>query len=152
MAVLRTWGCLNCHAEFDSWESAPECPACECLRVTWVPKGGHIAGVSRSGDAEFKALADVFRLDDLRSAKAGESAKIVRAPQQTSPANGSPHDFGGFVANINPNLGSQCVPTANRVNFKTTATIGQQLGAGALGLPSVKSATAIDSSHRPKPV
>jgi len=148
MGVIRTWGCLNCAREFDSWEPYPECPDCGCLRVTWVPGGGHIAGVSRSGDAEFKALADVFKLDDLRSAKRDEAAKITQAPPQAS---GTPHDFGGFVANINPNVGAQCLPVANRVNFKAKAEIGRAVGGGQLGVPSVQSKTVIDSSHRPKP-
>ena len=146
--IIRTWGCLNCGHQFDSWDRAPECPDCECARVSWVPGGGHIAGISRRGDAEFKALADVFKLDDLKSAKRGEAAKIVKAPQ--SPAGGTPHDFGGFVANINPNVGAQCVPVANKVNFKATAEVGRANGRGALGLPSVQSATQIDSTHRPK--
>jgi hypothetical protein len=153
MGVIRTWGCLNCGREFDSWEANPACPACECLRVTWVPGGGHIAGVSRSGDAEFKALADVFRLDDLKSARRDEAAKIVRE-QQPPYANsvfGTPHDFGGFVANINPNVGSQCVPVANKINFKAKAEVGRALGGGQLGMPSVQSNTTIDSSYRPKP-
>ena len=148
MGVIRTWGCLNCGREFDSWEPNPACPACECLRVTWVPGGGHIAGVSRSGDAEFRALADVFRLDDLKSAKRDEATKITSTP---SPQGGTPHDFGGFVANVNPNLGSQCVPVSNKINFKAKAEVGRSFGGGQLGLPSVQSATVIDSTHRPKP-
>ena len=153
MGVIRTWVCLNCSQEFDSWESNPACPSCECVRVSWVPGGGHIAGVSRSGDAEFRALADVFRLDDLHSAKAGEAAKKIENPQPAY-ANGvfgTPHDFGGFVANIDPNAGSQCLPAANKINFKTKAEIGRALGGGQLGAPSVQSATGIDHSYRPKP-
>jgi hypothetical protein len=152
MGVIRTWGCLNCSREFDSWEAAPSCPDCECVRVNWVPGGGHIAGVSRSGDAEFKALADIFKLDDLHSAKVGEAAKKINDPQPkyANSVFGTPHDFGGFVANINPNAGAQCLPVANRINFKATAEVGRSFGGGQLGLPTVQSATTIDSSHRPK--
>jgi len=149
MGVIRTWVCLNCSQEFDSWESNPACPSCECVRVSWVPGGGHIAGVSRSGDAEFRALADVFRLDDLHSAKQGESAKIMRTPPPQT--GGTPHDFGGFVANIDPNAGAQCLPAANKINFKARAEIGRSLGGGQLGAPSVQSVTGMDSSYRPKP-
>jgi hypothetical protein len=119
------------------------------VRVNWVPGGGHVAGVSRSGDAEFRALADIFRMDDLHSAKRGEAAKVTRAPP--SQAGGTPHDFGGFVANIDPNAGAQCLPVANRINFRARAEVGRSFGGGQLGLPSVQSATTIDSSHRPKP-
>ena len=148
MAVIRTWACCNCGREFDSWEPYPECPACECVRVTWVPGGGHIAGISRSGDAEFRALADVFKLDDLRSARRDEAAKITR----TSPTGGTPHNFGGgFIATIDPSQGAQCVPTANKVNFKVGAEVGRALGSGQLGLPSVQSRTAIEGTHRGKP-
>jgi len=119
------------------------------MRVNWVPGGGHLAGAARHGDAEFKALADVFRLDDLRSAKRGEAAKIIENPQPkyANSVFGTPHDFGGFVANIDPNQGSQCVPVVNKVNFKTTATVGRALGGGQLGVPSVQSATAIEAIH-----
>jgi hypothetical protein len=94
-------------------------------------------------------LADIFKLDDLHSAKEGESAKIVRAPPPQT--GGTPHDFGGFVANIDPNAGAQCLPAANKINFKARAEIGRSLGSGQLGAPSVQSATGIDSSYRPKP-
>ena len=145
MGVIRTWGCLNCGREFDSWEPNPACPACECLRVTWVPGGGHIAGVSRSGDAEFRALADVFKLDDLKSAKRDESAKVTYIPRAAG--SNTPHDFGGFVAAVNPNAGAQCVPVINKVNFKVGAEVGRSLGGGQLGMPSVKSRTAVEAIH-----
>ena len=153
MGVIRTWVCCACGREFDSWESYPICPVCECVRVNWKPGGGHIAGVSRTGDAEFKALADAFKLDDLHSAKRGEAAKVINNPQPAY-ANGvfgTPHDFGGFVANIDPTKGAQCVPVTNKINFKAKVEVGRSLGAGQLGVPSVQSHTTIDSSHRPKP-
>lgn len=158
MSVIRTYSCLHCGREFDSWDKMPECPDCGNVRVQWVPKGGHIAGVSRRGDAEFKALADVFNLSDLKSVnREGDVAK----PMHTARAHGDggPVNFGGFAASINPEAartnsnpsGAECVPTLNRVNFKARTEVGRALGGGQLGMPSVQSATTIDSTHRPKP-
>lgn len=151
MSVLRTWICKNqlCAQEFDSWESNPACPQCECVRVEWCPRGGHIAGISKGADAEFRALTEAFKMTDLHSAARDERAKpkLVQRPVDSQ---GAVHDFGGFAARIDPSVGAQCVPTANNVNVKASLGVGNKLGPGALGLPSVQSATTFDASHRGK--
>jgi hypothetical protein len=149
--IIRTWICGNarCAETFDSWEPNPECPRCKCVRVSWCPGGGHIAGVSRSGDAELRALADVFRMNDMNSAEEGRGAKKVRLPEQTAPNPGNVHTFaGGFSAAINPAAGAQCVPTANKIDYKVRAEQGNRLGAGGLGMPGIRSNTAIEAAHK----
>ena len=154
MSVIRTYSCDHCSREFDSWDKMPECPDCGCVRTNWVPRGGHIAGVSLSGDAEFKALADVFKMTDMNSAYEGQAAKQV--PTQAVDRNGPMRNFGGFVAPFDPNNPAtradrpSCTPAQN-VKFKTTTEIGRANGGGQAGYPAVSTNTLIDSVHRPKP-
>lgn len=152
MGILRTWHCQNvrCSKEFDSWESNPECPACRCARVAWMPAGGHIGKAGKAGDAELRALADIFRMTDMNSAEEGRGAKKVNLPPAPAPGAGPVHTFaGGFSAAINPALGAQCVPTSNTVDFKVKATPGNRLGPGALGVPGMRSNTAVEAAHKP---
>lgn len=147
MAVIRSWICQNarCANQFTSWDRNPSCPRCECVRVSWCPAGGHIGSAAKSGDAELRALADVFKMNDMHSAEEGRAAKKVRLP---SSAGGSVHQFaGGFAAEVNPAAGAQCVPTANKIDYKIKAEPGNRLGPGALGMPGVRSHTAVEAAH-----
>lgn len=75
--VLRTWLCQNsdCGVEFEAGEPNPPCPDCGCIRVQWVPGGGHMLSAStRSADATLRRVASRYGLTNLRSARAGESA------------------------------------------------------------------------------
>lgn len=150
MGVLRTWHCQNgrCGKQFDAWETNPECPACGCVRVSWVPAGGHIKGAStKTGDAELRALADIFKMTDMNSAEEGRGAKKVRLPDAPTPT-GPVHTFApGFSASINPAAGAQCVPTANKVDFKVKASPGSALPASSV-FPNVRSNTAVEATHR----
>ncbi len=151
MGVIRTWRCLNsrCEKRFDSWESNPSCPLCQCVRVDWQPAGGHVAKASRGADAELRALADVFRMGDMNSAEEGRAAKKVKLPEPSTPTPGNLHTFaGGFSAAINPAVGAQCVPTANKVDYKITARRDARM-TGALGMPGVSSHTAVEAVHKP---
>ncbi len=67
MGVIRTWLCLNrkCTAEFDSDQPNPECPTCECARVQWLPRGGHLAGSSTGIDKTLRQVSDRFGLTDM---------------------------------------------------------------------------------------
>jgi hypothetical protein len=151
MGVIRTWRCLNrsCAKSFDSWESNPSCPSCQCVRVDWQPAGGHIAGVARGADAELRALADIFKMGDMNSAEEGRGAKKVRLPDATPATPGNVHTFaGGFSAAINPAAGAQCVPTANKIDYKVQAQRDNRL-TGALGMPGIRSNTAVEAVHKP---
>jgi hypothetical protein len=148
--IIRSWICENsrCAAWFDSYEPNPECPKCHCVRVSWRPAGGHIGGTAKAGDAELRALADIFKLGDLNSAEEGRAAKKVSLPPATAPNPGNVHTFaGGFSAAVNPAAGAQCVPTANKIDYKVKATPGSQLAPNG-SFPSVRSNTAVEASHR----
>ena len=127
MGVIRHWQCMNarCSTQFESWDANPECPTCRCVRVQWIPGGGHVAGTAKAADAELRALADVFKMTDMHSAERDYAAKRVSTPTS---AGSAPMQFGnGFAANVNPAAGAQCVPTANRINYKVKAGQGQKL-------------------------
>lgn len=113
----------------------------------WIPGGGHVAGTAKAADAELRALADHFRLDNMNSASRDRGAKIIKAP---APASSGPvHTFkGGFSAAINPSAGAQCVPTSNKIDYKVKAEPGNRLGPGALGMPGMRSHTAVEASHK----
>ena len=83
MGVLRTWLCLNknCNAEVESDVPNPECAVCECVRVQWIPGGGHISGKSRGIDKTLRDVADRFGLTNLGQhggTHAGERAEPNR--------------------------------------------------------------------------
>lgn len=151
MSVIRSWACLNkrCNRAFDSWDPNPACPDCKSVRVQWTPGGGHIAGTAKSCDADLRALADCFKLENMNSASRDRGAKIVKPQPTAKPNGGNVHTFaGGFSAAINPAQGAQCVPTANNFDMKVKATPGNRLGPGALGMPSVQSHTAVEATHK----
>lgn len=113
-----------------------------------MPAGGHIKGAAtKTGDAELRALADIFRMGDMNSAQEGQAAKKVRLPEQTAPNPGNVHTFaGGFSAAINPAAGAQCVPTANKIDYKVK-TGGDRLSPNT-SYPGIRSNTAVEAAHR----
>ena len=149
--IIRTWRCLNsrrCGAAFDAWEPNPVCPSCGCVRVEWTPAGGHIGSAAKSADTDLRALADVFRMNDINSAERGRAAKKVNLPPQADNNPANVHTFsGGFAAAINPAFGAQCVPTANKVGFKVKAQPGNALAPNA-SFPSMSSNTAVEASFK----
>lgn len=149
--IIRTWGCLNlrCEKVFDSYEPNPTCPVCKGVRVNWIPGGGHIMGVAtKTGDAELRALTDIFKLGDLNSAREGQAAKKVSLPVAK---NGGPvHTFGGqFSAAIDPTVGAQCVPTANKIDYRVKATPGNALAPNSgFASANIRSNTRIEGVHK----
>src|SRR5215471_341346 len=68
--LSRTWQCANkrCGAQFHSYEHGnPPCPRCGCVRVGWVPGGGHVSS-TKGLDASLKALAQSYGMSDINSA------------------------------------------------------------------------------------
>jgi hypothetical protein len=149
--AIRSWQCLNarCNAAFTAWEMNPACTKCGCVRVNWIPGGGHIGGTAKAADAELRALIDIYKLPDINSAERGRGAKKIATPPQVDQRSGPAMQFApGFSAVAHPSQ-AVCVPSTSRVNFKTRLGTGAALGSGKLGLPSVQSGTAIEASHRP---
>lgn len=147
--ILRSWLCLNtrCRKQFDAWEANPSCVDCGCVRVQWVPGGGHVSGTAGAADAELRTLADNFGFTDMNSAERGRGAKKIaaQAPVPRGPAiNFSP----GFSTPIPHDNSAVCVPTTSGVDFKVKPGIGRALSPNGV-FPGVSRGTAIEASHRP---
>lgn len=159
MPVKRNWLCLNarCAAEFEAWEDYPACPTCQCVRVQWIPGGGHVAGTARAADAELRTLADNYGLSDLVSAKRGERAKpAVRQHAVTGGREAAVQFAPGFAAvpyarDSQGHAHAVCQPSMQNVNFKTKLGAGLPLGPGKLGHKSIATNTRIEGSHRGRP-
>jgi len=150
MSVIRTWRCLNgrCAHTFDSWDRNPSCPSCRCVRVDWMPAGGHIGSGAKSADTELRALADVFRLNDMNSAERGRAAKKVNLPDAPVATGQNVHTFaGGFSAAIDPARGAQCVPTANKIDYKVKAGADTRLSPNA-AYPGLRANTVVEATHK----
>lgn len=148
--IIRTWRCLNarCTRSFDAWEPNPTCPSCQCVRVEWQPAGGHIGGAAKGAEKELRELADIFRMTDMNSAEEGRAAKKVNLPPATPANGGNVHTFaGGFSAAVNPSAGAQCVPTANKIDYKVKATPGNQLMPNG-SFPGIRSNTAVEAAYK----
>jgi hypothetical protein len=148
--ILRSWQCLNkrCGHAFESGERYPECPRCKCVRVDWIPGGGHTAGSAPALDRTLRDLVSSFGLTDINSAERGRQAKKLQ-PQPMS--SGAQMTFApGFAAPVTPH--AVCVPAPN-VSFKVKTKVGDR---GALApspnLPyseATSSNTRIEGRHKP---
>lgn len=148
--ILRSWLCLNarCESEFTAWEENPPCTQCGCVRVQWIPGGGHTSKVAGHADAEFRALAENFKLNDLHSAVRGEAAKKVKAQPHVDQRSAQPHQFApGFSAVAHPSQ-AVCVPSMNTVNFKAKAGVGAALPHSRT-VPGIHANTLVEATHRP---
>ena len=151
MGVLRNWACGNrrCEARFESWNDYPECPKCRCVRVQWVPGGGHVAGTARAADAELRTLADNNGLSDLMSARRGERAKPpVENPVVEQRRDQAVQFAPGFAAVANRERAT-CQPSMQKVNFKAKAATGSAL-APSRSVPGIHAGTTIEARHNPK--
>ena len=150
--VIRSWACLNkrCGSAFSSWESNPACPKCKCVRVSWIPGGGHVAGTARAADAELRTLSDNFGLTNLNSAERGRQAKIIPPQLASSNRRDAAVQFApGFaqVPYVMDNQGkahSICAPSMQNVNFKTKVAAGSALSPSR-SVPGVHAGTRIEA-------
>lgn len=147
--ILRSWLCLNsrCGSQFNAWEENPPCTKCGCVRVQWVPAGGHVRNVAGGADAEFRALADAFNMNDMHSAVRGEAAKKIKSQPNVDPQSAPAHQFApGFSAVAHPSQ-AVCVPSMNKVNFKAKAGVGSALPHSRT-VPGIHANTMIEATHR----
>lgn len=102
--ISRDWCCLNrrCGAQFHSFDSAPECPKCGNVRVSWIPGGGHIGKVAPQMDQRLRGLAQDFGLTDLNSpspSRLNRAAPRANHPHPTQ-ARGQKTFAPGFTSNV----------------------------------------------------
>jgi hypothetical protein len=127
--ISRNWQCLNrrCGSEFHSYEKGnPECPKCGCVRVSWIPGGGHIGKAAPSADATLRSLATDYGMADLNS---GSPSRLNRAAPKydgavADPGLGVKHFAPGFAAHVSPN-GATCSPSLAPVDLRGKQPIGR---------------------------
>jgi len=127
--ISRDWQCLNkrCRETFHSYEANPECPKCGCVRVSWIPGGGHVAKQMKQLDASLRSLAKQYGMNNINS---GSPSRLNRAMPKLEPraADGPTLQFApGFAAPFNREGLATCEPSHQRVNFKATVAMDKQL-------------------------
>jgi hypothetical protein len=126
--ISRDWHCLNgkCGHEFHSYSDAnPPCPVCGCVRVSWVPGGGHISGLAPRVDARLRSIADQHGFTNLNSASPSRLNRA--APRVETPPISQEYgirNFGpGFSAPVAKD-GCICVPSVAPVDIRGKVQIG----------------------------
>ena len=113
-----------------------------------MPAGGHIGASAKGSDKELRVLADMFRMTDMNSADRGQAAKKVNLPPAPSANPGNVHTFaGGFSAAVDPSRGAQCVPTANKIDYKVKAGTDNRLQPNK-AYPSMAANTVVEATHK----
>ena len=127
--LSRNWQCMNgrCRSVFHSYDHGnPPCPRCGCVRVTWIPGGGHVSNV-KGPDATLRSLANSYAMGDINSAS---PSRLNRSMPKHNPvvADGPVLNFApGFAAPFNTAGRATCEPSRERVDFKVTTAVEKQL-------------------------
>ena len=103
MAIVRTYKCGDCGAQFEHFhasrdEPAPECPGCKALESQKVPSGFTIGGgnAAKAGDIAQDILEKEFGMSDIRDRqREGDIATIT--PPHLRPAVDNMWKAGGDV-------------------------------------------------------
>lgn len=131
--ISRDWHCLNekCGGAFHSFDRAnPPCPKCGCVRVSWVPGGGHIMGMAPRMDKRLRMIAEQQGMSDLNSVSPSRSMRAApKAPTPPlSPELGTKHWGMGITSQFSAH-GPVCVESANPIRLRG------QVGVGPNALP-----------------
>jgi hypothetical protein len=127
--ISRDWHCLNerCGVEFHSFEkSNPPCPKCGCVRVSWIPGGGHIMGMAPRIDKRLQLIAETQGLKNLNSpspSRLNRAAPRVNTPPM-SPELGQKH-WGLGISSEMSRHGPVCVESSSGVNLVGKLPVGQ---------------------------
>ena len=137
--LSRDWQCLNgrCGATFHSYAHGnPPCPRCGCLRVSWLPGGGHVSSV-KALDASLRALAASYGFSDINSAS---PSRLNRAMPKHDPAiaDGPVLSFApGFAAPFNRAGRATCEPSRTGVKFKVRTGAEEAIAPQQGNYPSI---------------
>lgn len=127
--ISRDWRCLNddCGHVFHSYEKAnPPCPTCGCMRVDWVPAGGHIlSGRTKRMDQSVRSIAAQHGMTNLNSpspSRNDRAAPKIDVPP-LSPELGVKH-WGMGIASEFSRHGPVCVESSNAINLRGKVSVG----------------------------
>jgi hypothetical protein len=126
--ISRDWQCLNqkCGQIFHSFERAnPPCPTCGCVRVDWVPGGGHTMSVAPRMDARLRAISDQHGGMNLQSVSHSRSTRAAPRldPPPLSPELGVKHWGMGITSEFSRH-GPVCVEASNPVQISGKVAVG----------------------------
>jgi hypothetical protein len=150
--LSRDWQCLNhqCGNVFHSYDkSNPPCPSCGCLRVSWVPGGGHIGAIAPRLDARLRSISDQHGGMNLNSAspsRLNRAAPRIDVPAP-SPDLGTVHFGPGFSSPVSRN-GPMCVPSSSPVDLRGKVQIGMRREQSA-SIPGPSANAIVEARHRP---
>ena len=134
--ISRDWRCLNprCGTVFHSFEKAnPPCPTCGCVRVDWVPGGGHIMDMAPRVDKRLRTIADQQNMTNLNSvshSRASRAAPILNKPPPPGNPEFGNRAYGGtglsapLSRQYDPLGDIYCVPSASAVSVGGKVAIG----------------------------
>jgi hypothetical protein len=150
--ISRDWHCLNtvCGTVFHSFEKAnPPCPKCGCVRVDWVPGGGHRMDLAPRVDARLRGIADQHGMTNLNSPS---PSRLNRAAPRIDTPPISPHlgtvNFGpGFSAPVSEH-GPICVPSSTPVNIRGKVAVGVRRDSSS-SIPGPGANAIVEARHRP---
>lgn len=135
---------------FHSYEKAnPPCSKCGCVKVAWVPGGGHIAKTAPSADATLRSLADQAGMTNMNSPS---HSRVNRAmPKVEQPpvdlTYGVRHFAPGFSAAVS-SQGATCGPSVASVDLRGSVRINRQLPR-ATSVPGPAANSVIAGRHVP---
>jgi hypothetical protein len=138
--ISRDWQCLNrgCAEVFHSFEkSNPPCPKCGCVRVDWIPGGGHIMAKAPGYDRLLREQADRFGFTNLNSPSPSRLNRAAPRVEQPKPDyGGQPMHFApGFSSPIST-MGATCQPSSSAVDLRGRIPIGGIAAGGAVNTAS----------------
>lgn len=154
--LSRNWRCLNpaCGKEFHSYERGnPECTFCRCVKVAWIPGGGHIGAKAPGIDKTLRALAADYGLSNLNSVSPSRQAQAKVMP--AAPAAGS---YGtkqwapGFSSEVYAN--PHCQSSSTPINLRGFQPVGRVMPrSGSIATPGLRDGlmTRVEGVHRPGP-
>ena len=129
--ISRDWMCLNgaCRATFHSFEHRnPECPYCGCVKVSWLPGGGHIAKKSPGVDKTMRELATSYGMSNINSPSPSRlnraMPKYVQPP--VDPSLGVWNFGPGFSSMVSPH-GAVCLPSVSQSGEKVSVPINREM-------------------------
>jgi hypothetical protein len=124
--ISRDWHCQHCNTVFHSFERTnPPCPECGCVRVDWVPGGGHIMAVAPQMDKTLRTIAEQQGMTNLNSpspSRSNRAAPRLEVPP-LSPELGVKHWGMGITSQFSRH-GPVCVEAANPVNLRGSVAVG----------------------------
>ncbi len=141
----------TCGRVFHSFEKGnPACNWCGCVRVAWVPGGGHVAKVAPKADATLKSLAHDYGMSNINSASQSRLGRAMPKYQQPKADMPVTHFAPGFSAPTS-SAGATCQETEAHGNAVTgKVTVNRTLPASR-SVPGPQAWTDIAGRHAGRP-